>query len=140
MLKYILIDNIMKERTENNKLIAEFMGCHLSEKLGGFGHSRKYWFHPNKIEWDHRICEEFELQYHKSWDWLMPVVDEIETMEDFRFDMQIQNDRCTIFDMNVTHPTYDEPQLIINVMLVGEKIIAVYEAVVEFIKMCGDEK
>ena len=48
-----------------NKLIAEFMG--LKE------HKGSYYF-INKEEW----IPDVELEYHKSWDWLMPVVQKIE--------------------------------------------------------------
>jgi hypothetical protein len=45
---------------ENNKLIAEFMGSNL-----------------NGLEsWQY----EEELQYHTSWDWLMPVVEKIDNL------------------------------------------------------------
>ena len=49
-----------------NKLIAEFMG--LKE------HKGSYYF-INKEEW----IPDVELEYHKSWDWLMPVIEKIET-------------------------------------------------------------
>ena len=42
---------------QNNKLIAEFMGEDVST-----------------IQQDTWGCKQNELQYHKSWDWLMPVV------------------------------------------------------------------
>ena len=45
---------------ENNDLIAEFMG-------GKFSHP--HWSLPKTGRWT-----QDKLQYHKSWDWLMPVV------------------------------------------------------------------
>tara|TARA_R100000900_G_C3333803_1_gene163896 strand:+ start:917 stop:1204 length:288 start_codon:yes stop_codon:yes gene_type:complete len=50
---------------ENNKLIAEFMGI-VYPKLN------------NVIVIDNVVIKEDELQYHLSWDWLMPVVEKIE--------------------------------------------------------------
>jgi len=60
---------------ENNKMIAEFMGLELEETLEGlFVYARKEQS-PIKLN-DIRIefYEVHELQYHKSWNWLMPVV------------------------------------------------------------------
>ena len=60
---------------ENNKMIAEFMGLELEETLEGlFVYARKEQS-PIKLN-DIRIefYEVHELQYHLSWDWLMPVV------------------------------------------------------------------
>jgi len=68
----------MTEIQEGNKLIAEFMGWTYSKSsdAGILGGSITYWrnpetghvgyFHPDK--------------YHSSWDWLMPVVEKINTM------------------------------------------------------------
>lgn len=50
----------------NNKLIAEFMGFHRTEKgyiMGGFG--------------DGTFGLAEELHFHTSWDWLMPVAQKI---------------------------------------------------------------
>ena len=47
---------------KSNKLIAEFMGI-VYPKL------------DNVIVIDNVVTKEDELQYHSSWDWLMPVVE-----------------------------------------------------------------
>ena len=87
---------------ENNKLIAEFMGVEFMEaSLDG---------------------NDFNPQFHKSWDWLMPVVNQCYTS-------------------NMQHPNDDITQGLIDV-----DIEATYKAVVEFIKehnkyicgSCGD--
>jgi len=51
--------------TETNKLIAEFMETK-DDKDRYFHESSEYFF------------EACELEYHTSWDWLMPVVDKID--------------------------------------------------------------
>ena len=52
--------------TENNKLIAEFMGLEsFKDSLAAL--------HQGKINVDVDVYE--QAQYHTSWDWLMPVVD-----------------------------------------------------------------
>jgi len=126
---------IMKnEVKENGILIALFMGAeYCNDNTKEFPNG--YYMHDEFDE-----LEPKDWRFHYSWSWLMPVVDEIETIDDFRFDIQIQNDRCTIFDTGVKHLTYDEPKIILNIMLVGEKIIAVYKAVINFIKWYNKQK
>jgi hypothetical protein len=49
---------------ENNKLIAEFMGIRYAENRNSHKSSDYYY-------------EDIELEYHTSWDWLMPVMAKI---------------------------------------------------------------
>ena len=58
-------DVMEHECISNNELIAEFMGI-VYPKL------------DNVIVIDNVVIKENELQYHTSWDWLMPVVEKIE--------------------------------------------------------------
>ena len=78
----------------NNKLIAEFMG---------------YEVHPVYED------ERHDLQYHTSWDWLMPVVEKIDDM--FGNDNQVDD------YINKVH----------NAVLLFD-IDEVYQAVIEFIE------
>ena len=56
---------------EANKLIAEFMGSNL-----------------NGLEsWQY----EEELQYHTSWDWLMPVIDKVKSIDPIWIDEEAQH-------------------------------------------------
>ena len=50
--------------TENNKLIAEFMGC--TEDFDLITHTSDKWWSDPKTH-----------KYHTEWDWLMPVVQKI---------------------------------------------------------------
>jgi len=59
------------ENLENNKLIAEFMGYEAYEYRG---HTMFIFDEDN-----HRT--ELDLHYHTSWDWLMPVVEEIDHLQ-----------------------------------------------------------
>ncbi len=53
--------------TENNKLIAEFMDVEFYKgTLFNMGY---------RVFSDEKLYREHELNYHSSWDWLMPVID-----------------------------------------------------------------
>jgi hypothetical protein len=84
----------------DNKLIAEFMGSNL-----------------NGLEsWQY----EEELQYHTSWDWLMPVHKKCMFTPEFSGDDQLRT------------PLIDA--------VIDADIDRLYEAVVEFIKEYNNEK
>jgi hypothetical protein len=94
---------------EENKIIALFMGDinSLDAKVS---------FNKN--------CTVDELQYHKSWDWLMPVVEKIEQTNDGCTLVIIEDERC-----------YIDNQKGFEIDSVGHtKIEAVYNAVIKFIK------
>lgn len=98
----------------DNELIAEFMGTRISLVNPGrfyVDHITTVWpFTPN------------ELQYNKSWDWLMPVVEKI-------------------FKMDVVVKKRDKSAQIKITLIKGEISIAtVHNAVVEFIKWYNANK
>lgn len=84
----------------NNKLIAEFMGLNIDR-----GVQSDYMEH--------------ELKYHKSWDWIMPVVNEI---------------RVPYNNTEVTGEKYEDIISVLAEGCVEANQLQVYEAVVEFIK------
>ncbi len=118
---------------ESNKLIAEFMGMQHTSKLG--------WYDYEEVMSEY-ACQMVggntfeELQYDRSWDWLMPVVDRIET---FNFkvdgvttsaDVHIVYGDCRIVDEDggglfefYSHSTDS-----------GDKLQATYDSVVKFIE------
>ena len=87
---------------ENNKLIAEFMEVHeiMHDEYS------EYDFADNTLD----VVHEDDLQYHSSWDWLMPVIQKCR-----------QENRLEYFD----RVYYAIEECDINVT---------YKAVVEFIK------
>jgi len=105
---------------QTNKLIAEFMGlikyneqhdgmyCAETMELGDF----PILFQDN--------------QYNTSWDSLMPVVEKIESLG---HELIIAESRCKI-----NHNTDHSIEEVINIDIIGSKIEATYQAVVDFIK------
>ena len=93
---------------ENNKLIAEFMRV-------------------DQIDVDTWLDKNEELNYNSSWDWLMPVVEKIESLSIVCFEKNLQEegDYQALFtkgnDIFICH-------------YADTSIEATYKAVVEFIK------
>lgn len=80
------------ETVEKNKLIAEFMNAKIAENR--YSHeSSDYYF------------ESSELEYHTSWNWLMPVIEEI-TFIEYESPL-IDNIFSAIKSVNISN-TYDE--------------------------------
>ncbi len=116
-----------QEILENNKLIAEFMGCKQVD---------------DSYEIDclpfagHINSNGYGLHYNSSWDWLMPVVEKIENIEisEFKpFAVNIECAECTIKDYRgmTDSVSYCEN---------STKIEATWLAVVEFIKWYNQHK
>ena len=82
---------------ENNKLIAEFMGLIIRDKDGNLPTSSQQHKLFVEEEWDKLYFvspySPNGLDYHESWDWLMPVVDKI---EDMGCEVVMTNEECTI--------------------------------------------
>ena len=110
---------------DNNKLIAEFMG--LKYKSGDF-------FIPTrpKPRWVEGYVggdwlSQDELKYHTSWDWLMPVVDKIESLG-------------YVFTIQGGKAEYGEMVSRTRCFIVNDKLSSTYQAVVEFIKEYNNER
>lgn len=125
----------------NNKLIAEFMGYKISDRgeyllsdsLPQFlGSDHREWC-SNRVENDNLIWEIPKdcLEYHTSWDWLMPVVEKIEYIESIthgnQFQVMICEEEVGIYDKHTQTQ-------IVCIPTDGEsKLTNTYKAVVEFI-------
>ena len=113
----------MRTKTEeNNELIADFMGI-------VFHDDEDKWYDADGLYLD-------GLYFNESWDWLMPVVEKIESIED--------EHRCAKYNVNtvqcfveiVDNHTSEE-----IIELDGDtKKEATYKAVVEFIKWYNENK
>jgi hypothetical protein len=98
---------------KDNELIAEFMGAKFSTK-------HQCW------EFEKTAHTKHSMPYDTSWDWLMPVVEKIEYVG---FHVLIEQNYCRIGE-----------ELDIRVWAVNQKIEAVYNAVVQFIKWYNSQK
>jgi len=105
--------------TENNKMIAEFMGA----KYYKVDNIYSFNYMPNKR---HTSFDPSYLKFHSSWNWLMPVVEKIESIKNYRYDFEIKQSCIEIYDK-------DNQEDIISTCGDTKKEV-IYYAVVEFIK------
>ncbi len=120
------------ETKEKNKMIAEFMGAEYERKKHPFEdryiETLIFKGHPGNWRVEKEIkCHETpeQLMYHTDWDWLMPVVEKIESGL-YCHSFIIFNNRATIEFVNGNKETtvaVDEK----------DKIGAVYYAVLKYI-------
>jgi len=115
----------------NNKLIADFMGLDIIS-LEQFLVGTQSTIDRIKIGRKDFICPMIEgylleqLQYHKSWDWLMKVVDKIESLGIVSFEKNLQEEgdyQCLFtkgYDILICH-------------YADTSIEATYNAVIQFI-------
>ena len=124
-----------KEIREGNSIIAEFMGLPYPGKdvHGNEGYIFSVFYSASKES----------TNYHKSWDWLMLVIEKIEA---FPFTVQISSWGCTIemwedsiprewIDVNFNPIHFWGGQNFIN-----SKLQSTFNAVVEFIKWYNKNK
>tara|TARA_R110000822_G_scaffold302368_1_gene426546 strand:- start:321 stop:662 length:342 start_codon:yes stop_codon:yes gene_type:complete len=109
---------------ENNRLIAEFMGWDVKRPSTIPSN-----LHLSNLELDNG--EIFEPLFHSSWDWLMPVVEKIESDE--RYDVDILQYGTRIRE--------GQKEIVNNIADISfdKKIEHTYQAVVEFIKQYNNQ-
>lgn len=93
---------------ENNKLIAEFMGV-------------------DPVDVDTWLDKNEELNYNSSWDWLMPVVEKIESLDIVCFEKNLQEE-------GDYQALFTKGSNIFICHYADTSIEATYKAVIEFIK------
>lgn len=98
-----------EEIIEGNKLIAEFMELQKDEESGNYHIVNEPHIHASCL-----MSIEY-LQYHSSWDWLMPVVEKIRDMKNESAEYMTQNSKLAS-------------------ALTTARIWIVYKAIIEFIK------
>lgn len=115
---------------ENNKLIAEFMG--FPKQQDAVDDRTIAYYIGDVIKADNRhneneddVFHPDDMQFHKDWDWLMSVVEKIESLG---YEFFIVEDR-----VKIAHNTDHSTETIIDFTLGGSKRDATYKAVVKFI-------
>jgi hypothetical protein len=115
----------MKNTTENNKLIAQFLG----QKVEPFEFPQ-FGFIKTNGDWKDTFTED-QLKFHKDWNWLMEVVEKIDSLKDK------ENNGKYYFEIYKTSVTIFCNGTFLNEIINTQektKIEAVYNACVEFIK------
>ena len=108
--------------TEQNQLIAEFMGAKMKSFVEGYAGT---FYYLNGKRW----VQPDSLKYHTSWDWLMPVVEKIEdckVLDDFGFSVIIDN-----WQVNIR--SCFSGQNVVFVSSGQSKIAVVHSAIIQFI-------
>jgi len=107
---------------ESNKLIADFMG---KEYYSGKQSWSDFWDQTPHV---------YQLRYHTSWDWLIPVVEKIETLKtplNGYYAVYISSNGCTIQDTNLN---LNKAIGYFDQCYTLTKIEATYSAIINFIK------
>lgn len=111
---------------ESNKLIAEFMGAtYTVDDYGDYGYKFEK---PVFGEW-HTMFQASALKYHTSWDWIMSVVEKIESIG---MKVNIFTDRCDVRGWYEYAPNSTARYEAFNHS--SNKIDATYQAVTDFIQ------
>jgi hypothetical protein len=115
-----------EQQIEGNKMIAEFLGKDYREADG----ERGYLF-PVNGNFNRRLMPS-EMQYHSSFDWLMPAVDKIKSLG---FTVEIYINPSAGTDIHISK---DDDHL--NIAAYSTTLEAIYTAVVQFIQWYNQSK
>ena len=145
-----------EEILEGNRLIAEFLGYIYVPYTAGNSGGNHGWVLKNYKLIDKKMPKLFlgrttkDLLYHKSWDWLMPIVEKISTINHGSKEGQryiFNTNRCAKFHINENDKpikirikgvmiTYPMPFIEINSF---DELEGTWLAVVEFIKWYNEK-
>jgi hypothetical protein len=131
---------------ENNKLIAEFMGAIIIETYYNEDKSINHFLMDmgkNRTQ-NSRYISDITMLYHKSWDWLIPVVEKIESLGYYTKIYSYTIGYSTEHYMAIL--TYDDKTQYENLAMnrkfthSANKLTATYNAVIEFITWYNTQK
>ena len=122
---------------ENNKIIAEFMGFTFEKNIG---------YYDNEMLLEQIVYEQQngncfdELLFNKDWNWLMAVVEKIETMSNNdQFYIIVEYDNRDEFKGWIWRIDRFVKTLKVNDNRIKTKIEATYNACLEFIKWYNEQ-
>lgn len=117
-----------KEISEGNKLIAEFMSVE-DPQIYSWSSNIPFW----KVTLTTGGHFTNHLDYHRSWDWLMPVIEVIEAKG---YVVTMEKHQCQIFDRSKKYPE----GWIIDADFKDNRIENAWQAVVAFIRRLNENK
>lgn len=137
----------MTTTQEHNQIIGKFIGW---IPYNGLNPKWNYSFETNNLFHVNKCVTQDELQFHTSWDWLMPVVDKINAIEygDYITEFSITKDNVRLVTQ-VNSKVRKKLKLNNKVLNVNiyyfdvenlSKIEATYQAVVQFIEWYNENK
>jgi len=131
---------------ENNKIIAEFLNWDFDDLSETFETPFLKLIEPQAFGDEQFSCKlkDFELEFHSDWNWLMEVVEKIESIKDpyhGRFEVYISSNSCTIQSTNFRpdKPIPNPPHYYDNIVL-NNKIESVYYSVINFINFYNKQE
>lgn len=116
----------MKTTQENNRLIAEFMGYQVVDKPKVVEGENFFQYLDEKTN-KYTYCASL-LMYNYNWDWLMPVVEKIESMQSEEYSTLIEGRSCLIETPDILFEGTGK-----------NKLEATYKAVVQFIEWWNEQ-
>ena len=128
----------MENIIENNKIIAEFLDWEFDDLSETFETPFLKLVDPQAFGDEQFSCklQDFELEFHSDWNWLMSVVEKIENLQDENncaiYNVQIEQSFTEIIDNHTS-------ETIIYDIDADSKIEAVYNTVIEFIKWYNEQ-
>ena len=112
---------------EGNKLIAEFMGWNLGHPDKSETRWQNEWFDRQGF----KTTTKGYLHFDTSWDWLMPVVEEILRMNSGILNIKMMSNACRIYADDNSFNHLEEQ---------NSTIEATYKAVLQFIQWYNENK
>ena len=128
----------MENIIENNKIIAEFLDWEFDDLSETFETPFLKLVEPQTFGDEQFSCklQDFELEFHSDWNWLMRVVEKIENLQDENncaiYNVQIEQSFTEIIDNHTS-------ETIIYNIDADSKIEAVYDSCIEFIKWYNEQ-